>query len=40
MIRDLRETLSESRATLISDIAGLAALVTLFLGALHLPGLF
>lgn len=39
MIRQIVTLARQSRATLIEDLAGVAALVILLLGALHLPGL-
>ncbi|WP_407493143.1 hypothetical protein [Pseudooceanicola sp. MF1-13] len=39
MIRQIVTLARRSRATLIEDLAGAAALVILLLGALHLPGL-
>jgi hypothetical protein len=39
MIEDLKSAMSRAPATLPADVAGAAALVILFLAALHLPGL-
>jgi hypothetical protein len=39
MIDDLKSALSRAPANLPADMAGAAALVIIFLAALHLPGL-
>ncbi|MEC7298729.1 hypothetical protein [Pseudooceanicola nitratireducens] len=39
MIRQISDLARRSRSTLIEDMAGVAALTVLLLGALHLPGL-
>ncbi|EAQ03323.1 hypothetical protein OB2597_01847 [Pseudooceanicola batsensis HTCC2597] len=39
MIRQIAALARRSRGTLVEDLAGVAALTILLLGALHLPGL-
>ena len=39
MLKDLKNIVTRSHATLLQDAAGAVALVVMLVGALHLPGL-